>query len=111
MTSEHKQTLNVLDALARTMDSEQIERRLLDAGYFKASEDERTKKASLIDISNAEIGETKWCENDTFAYKFSLHGEIETHKGIEYAWLHVLKAGKNNVGVPYIERIYARIAR
>ena len=108
MTPEQKQTLNVLESLARTMDSEQIERRLLDAGYFRASEDERTKHASLVDIAKADVGETKWHEREGYAYKISLKANVKRYEQYEFVWLHVLRDNGKGVGVPFIERIFAR---
>ena len=108
MTSEQKQTLNVLESLARTMDSEQIERRLLDAGYFRASEDERTKHASLVDIAKADVGETRWHEREGYAYKISLKANVKRYEQYEFVWLHVLRDNGKGVGVPFVERIFAR---
>lgn len=108
MTPEQKKTLDVLDSLAATQDTDFIEKRLAEAGYFNASNDDRTKKASLVGITRAEIGETKWYENKTYAYNFSLHGEVAGFEGFEYVWLHVLKDNGKGVGLPFIERLFAR---
>ena len=108
MTPEQKKTLKVLDSLAATEDTEIIERRLIEEGYFNASNDDRTKKASLVDITKAEVGETKWHENKTFAYNFSMHCEVVGCEGFEFVWLHVVKDNGKGVGLPFIERIFAR---
>lgn len=108
MTPAQKQTLAVLEALASSMDAKQIEQRLTEAGYFRASEDERTKHVSLVDIANADAGETKWHEREGYAYKISLKANVKDYEQYEFVWLHVLRDNGKGVGVPFIERIFAR---
>ena len=108
MTPTQKQTLAVLDDLASSMDARHIEQRLTEAGYFRASEDERTKHASLVDIANADVGETKWHEREGYAYKISLKANVKRYEQYEFVWLHVLRDNGKGVGVPFIERIFAR---
>ena len=108
MTLEQKQIIAVLNSLAATMDAEQIERRLLEAGYFKASEDDRTKKASLVAIVNADELEGKPYERGEYAYQFTLYYNVKGYEKYEFVWLHVVKDNGKGVGLPYIERLYAR---
>lgn len=107
-THEQEQIIAVLDALAASMDAEYIEKRLLEAGYFKAGDDKRTKSASLVDITRSDTIEGMWTEDKKFAYQFSLHYNTKGYEKYEFAWLHVVKDNGKGVGIPYIERIYAR---
>ena len=107
-TPEQRQILSALDALASTMDAEYIERRMAEAGYFKASDDERTKKASLVAIVNADELEGKPYESGKYAFQFTLYYNVKGFEKYEFAWLHVVKNNGKGVGLPFIERIYAR---
>lgn len=108
MTSEQKQTLAVLDELARTIDVEKIENRLFGAGYFRAGDDERTKTTSLVDLARADCAVTKCYKDKTRACRIDLIPDISGRENFEFLWLHISEKNAKGISVPRIERIYAR---
>lgn len=99
-----------LQQILELKNAQAIDKELVKEGFFDMAKHPTLKKVSLVPIAQSKkLIRLDWINDYKYSFQANYVELVEQHPEYEFIWLQINKYNKKlDMGVPHIQRVYAR---
>ncbi len=99
-----------LQQILELKNAQAIDKELVNEGFFDMAKHPTLKKVSLVPIAQSKnLIRLDWTNDYKYSFQVNYVELVEQYPEYEFIWLQINKYNKQlDMGVPHIQRVYAR---